>query len=90
LKYTVRWSGRAVYAVAQLWLDFPDLRSEITQATATVDHLLQFNPAEQGESRNDDRRILFVPPLVVIFRESAATETVSVLDVRQIKRRDKN
>jgi hypothetical protein len=90
VKYTVRWSRRAVDAVAQLWLDLPDLRSEITQATDTLDHLLQFNPAEQGESRNDDRRILFVPPLVAIFRVSAAAETVSVLDVRQVKRRDKN
>lgn len=87
MKYTVQWSRRALDAVAQLWLDNSDQRAEITQATATVDRILLMNPHEQGESRADDRRILFVPPLVVIFRAQADHNLVRVLNVRHLKRR---
>ena len=87
MKYTVQWSRRAVDALAQFWLDNTVQRTEITQATATIDQLLQFNPDEQGESRDDGRRILFVPPLVVIFRVNTEHNMVRVLNVGQLKRR---
>jgi hypothetical protein len=86
VKYAIRWSRRALDAVAQLWLDNPALRAEITEATATIDRLLQFDPHEQGESRDDGRRILFVPPLVVVFSADAERNLVRVLNVRQLKR----
>jgi hypothetical protein len=87
VKFSIRWSRRALDSVAQLWLDNPDQRSGITQATATIDQLLQFDPQEHGESRNDGRRIVFVPTLVAIISVDADHNVVRVLDVRQLKRR---
>jgi hypothetical protein len=87
VKFTVQWSRRALDAVAQLWLDNPDGRAEITNATTATDQLLKFDPGEKGESRGGDRRILFVPPLVVIFRVDSNTTTVRVLDARHLRRR---
>jgi hypothetical protein len=77
-------------AVAELWLDNPDQRAQITEAAATIDQLLQFNPLEQGESRNNGGRILFAPPLVVIFRADTESRSVRVLSARQLKPRDTN
>ena len=87
MKYSVQWTGRALAALAQVWLDNPALRAAINQAVATIDELLQVDPQVQGESRDADRRIVFVPPLVVIFRVNTARGTVRVLNMRLIKRR---
>lgn len=87
VKYAVRWSRQALDALAQLWLDNPAQRAEFTQATATIDQLLLVNPHEQGESRDDGRRILFVPPLIVIFSVDADHNVVRMLSVRHLKRR---
>ena len=87
MKFTVEWSRRALDAIAKLWLDHSDQRSAITQAIATIDQLLQFAPENQGESRDDDRRILFVPPLVVIFRVDIDRQLARILDARHLKRR---
>jgi hypothetical protein len=87
VKFTVQWSRRALDAVTQLWLDNTNQRAEFTQATATIDQLLQFDPHQQGESRDDKRRVLFVPPLVVIFSVDIDRKLVRVLSARQLKRR---
>jgi hypothetical protein len=87
VKFTVRWSRRALDALTQLWLDEPTQRSAITQATATIDLLLQSDPDQRGESRDDDRRILFVPPLIVIFSVDTDHRVVRVLNARHLKLR---
>ena len=87
MNYAVRWSRQALDAVAQLWLDNPAQRAEFTQATATIDQLLLVNPHEQGESREDGRRILFVPPLVVVFSVDIDHDVVRVVNIRHLKPR---
>jgi plasmid stabilization system protein ParE len=87
VKYTIHWSRQALDAVAQLWLDNPAQQAEITEATAAVDQLLQYDPHERGESRDDGRRIVFVPPLAVIFHVDAGQNLVRILTVRHLKRR---
>jgi hypothetical protein len=77
----------ALDALGQLWIDNVGERAEITRAAATIDQLLVTNPHEQGEDRNDDRRILFVPPLVVLFSVDTNHNVVRVLNVRLLKRR---
>ena len=87
MSYTVRWSRRALDALAEIWLANPGQRAEINQAAASIDRLLRVNPEEQGESRDNDRRILFMPPLVVIFRVDDANRTVRILRIRRLRRR---
>lgn len=87
MKFTVQWSHRALDAVTQLWLDNANQRAGITRATAAIDQILQFDPNEKGEARDDDRRIFFVPPLVVIFSVNVDRNLVRVLNTRHLKRR---
>jgi hypothetical protein len=54
----------------------------ITAATGKVDYLLKNDPFGASESREGDRRIMFVAPLAVTFRINAAADRVEVLRVR--------
>lgn len=87
MTYSVRWSRQALEFLADIWLANPDARDEITQAADGVDRLLRTAPDEQGESRDNDRRILFIPPLVVIYRVDESNRTVRILQIRRIRRR---
>lgn len=69
-------------ALAELWVDNPDQRAAITESAATVDQLLRYDPEDRGESRDDNRRILFVPPLAIIYSVDLTHNVVRVLNVR--------
>jgi plasmid stabilization system protein ParE len=85
--YTVRWNRRSLETVATLWLENPAQRAEISQAAESVDQRLASRPHDQGESRDEDERIMFAQPLVVIFTIDEAAELVRVVKVRHLKRR---
>ena len=87
MKYTVVWSRRAYSALAEIWLDRPGERDEIRRSSDSVDQLLSDSPLEQGESRDQDRRVLFLPPLVIIFRVDENSRVVRVLNIREMRRR---
>jgi hypothetical protein len=74
-------------AVAHAWLDNPADRAAITEAVATADELLAIDPANQGESREGDRRIVFLGPLVLTIRLDESWRMVRVLNVRYPRRR---
>ncbi len=86
MKYTVVWSKAAEEKLANLWLD-DEQREQITRATNEIDQRLQQDPQNEGESRENDRRVLIVPPLAVYFRVSVADRVVQVLTIRRVKRR---
>jgi plasmid stabilization system protein ParE len=86
--FRVRWERRALDELTDLWTQADSvLRQAITAASHAVDQRLQADPNGEGESRARGRRITFVPPLAVIFRVEAAGQTVSVLQVRLLRRR---
>ena len=87
MKFAVQWSGRALESLAQIWLENPTNRIAIRQATANTDQLLAFDPLDQGESREGQRRVLFVPPLVLTFHVDVVRSLILVLNVRYSKRR---
>jgi hypothetical protein len=60
VRYTVRWSRRALDAVARAWLDSPANRAAITEAVDTADDLFAIDPVNQGESREEDRRVVIL------------------------------
>lgn len=57
-----KWSGD----LAAAWLNAPD-RNAVTRAAHTIDLMLQRDPENAGESRDEGRRILLVPPLGVDY-----------------------
>lgn len=86
--FRVRWLRRALNDPAAVWTQAdPAKRQAITAASAQIDRRLRRDPRNEGESRPKGRRILFVPPLAVIFRVEADGRTVSVLQLRLFRRR---
>jgi hypothetical protein len=88
VSYSVRWNRRSLDALADLWIDSPLERDAIREAAESVDRLLQDRPAEQGESRLENERILFAHPLVVSFIVDEQRRTVKVVNLRPLKRRN--
>lgn len=86
MKYTVIWRVVADDALAQIWIDSDD-RAEVTTAAHMIDQALVRDPAEKGESREDDVRILFERPLGVMFSVDDNEHKVFVESVWHIKRK---
>ena len=87
MKYAVVWSRRASSALAEIWLQWPGEHDDIRAAANSIDRLLSANPVEQGESRDNGRRVLFVPPLIVTYRVDGNAPVVHVLGIRGMRRR---
>jgi hypothetical protein len=84
--YDPEWSRQSQDVVTAMWVAGSSAeRRIITQAMAKVDRLLRHDPHEQGESRNHGRRVMFVPPLVIIFKPDDSRRVVRVLKVREMK-----
>jgi hypothetical protein len=84
MNFQVFWISEAEGELAAIWLQSGD-RNAITVAAHAIDSALRTNPEEAGESRDEGRRILFEPPLGVIFVVSRPDRKVSVLTVRHIE-----
>jgi ParE toxin of type II toxin-antitoxin system, parDE len=85
LSYTVRWSHRALDSLARLWLENPDHRASITEAVAAAEELFAVDPVHEGESREEDRRVVFMRPLVFTVSIDESRSVVRVLNVRHPK-----
>jgi hypothetical protein len=77
MKYTVVWIPSALSELADLW-NHAHNRQEITDAADTIDSILRANPYVDSESREGNLRILFVPPLAVLFDVSDPDYLVTV------------
>jgi plasmid stabilization system protein ParE len=84
--FQVFWSPRANGEMADIWVNASN-RNAITAAVDSIDRALRDEPGTQGESREDDERVLFVSPLTVDFRVSEDDRRVEVLSVRQVRQR---
>jgi len=82
VRYTVVWIPSAERDLADLWLTATD-RAAVTRAANDIDRLVQHDPDQQGESRPDGVRILFVAPLGVRFEVLPDDRLVRVLHVWQ-------
>jgi hypothetical protein len=80
--FKVRWKQSALNELASLWIkENAEQRRAITAATDLIDRLLQVEPSVEGESRPHNRRILFVPPLGVLFKVDSQRAVVRVVQV---------
>ena len=80
MSYTVTWTPAAERRLTELWLENPARRA-IADAANAIDTALATNPNRIGESRVLGTRILFVPPLGVLYSTNEQDRTVRVLTV---------
>ncbi len=80
--HEIIWRQSALDELARLWIDADSLaRESISRAALEIDSLLTETPSNVGESRSDNRRIEFVPPLGFIFEIRSAVRQVFIIHV---------
>jgi hypothetical protein len=86
--FQVIWLQTALDELATAWTQADStLRKAITEAVRLIDQALETAPEEQGESRDQGRRIYFQVPLGITFTIDDTTSTVRVLHVWTIRER---
>jgi hypothetical protein len=79
LRYRVTWSPDAFRRLIQEWTAAAKPDAGI-QAFEAIEQLLSNEPELQGESRGNQRRILIVPPIGVIFWTNQDASQVVIID----------
>ena len=70
MNYNVQWSAEAENELMRVWLAASNRRA-VTDAVNRLEKGLKSAPLELGESRYDQRRIAFEPPIAISFDVSA-------------------
>jgi hypothetical protein len=79
--YRVQWRKSVGIDLALEWSQAdPLLGKAIRAAFDRIEMLLRDDPWAHGESRPRDRRIVFVPPVVVTYSIADDVREVSILD----------
>jgi hypothetical protein len=86
MKYTVVWKPSVRDRLAETWIDAPDRRA-VSDAAHRIDQLLQEDPADRGESRDEGTRILVELPLAVVYEIVEDDRLVQVLAIRHVPTR---
>jgi hypothetical protein len=81
-RFTVVWSRSAKARLAELWLDNPAIRREITEAADQIDRALAQAPESIGTSVSPRSRLAVHPPLAVLFWISQSDRQVRVIYVK--------
>jgi hypothetical protein len=79
--FDVRWTDRADDELAAAWLAAAD-RGAVSRAADEIEVLLARDPLGHGESRAGNVRLLFEPPLSVLYRVAPLAHVVWVVTVR--------
>jgi hypothetical protein len=87
MKFTVTWNDAAESDLANAWMAAStEDRSRITDAAGRAESLLRFDPQLAGESRSEDERIVFLPPLVFSIKIREPDRIVEILSVHHMPR----
>jgi hypothetical protein len=85
---TVAWEDGALNELADAWMRADSVeRQRILSATSQVEQRLRANPATEGESRPEGRRVFFAPPLGVLYHFLNDRQAVAILRVWTIRKR---
>ena len=66
MKWTVLWKPNTESALASLWVT-ADNKMALAAAANRIDAQLRIDPLNTGESRSNEDRVHFDPPLGVLF-----------------------
>lgn len=80
MNYTVSWTRYALRQFLNLWTSATD-PDAVDAAATRIDQTLATDAEQQGESRQGDERILFDPPLVVLFVADPDVAVAYVVEV---------
>lgn len=80
MNFTVTWTRRALREFLDLWTSATD-PDAVDAAAVRIDQMLSADADQQGESRADPFRILFVPPLAAIFVADVDVDVAYVVTV---------
>lgn len=80
MKFDVEWFLPAESELTNLWVNGPD-RAQITAAADAIDVELSRDPYSVGESREENLRILFMPPLAIYYKVDELANRVIVTSV---------
>lgn len=88
--FVVEWIQQALDDLMVLWMQAgSNQRQAITEASKALEQKLGTDPTGAGESRGNDERIVFVPPLGVVVEVDQVRRVVWVIHVWGLRRRDK-
>lgn len=79
MNYTVLWALDAEEELVRIWMRSGS-RGAVTKATDGIDKLLRTNPDIKGEPF-DNRRVLHVPPLLVVYEIIPDDRLVRIVQV---------
>jgi hypothetical protein len=85
MNYTVIWKHSTIDRLTAYYVyarEHGHDTNAITAAVSQIDALLKSDPAHQGESRQEQERILIAAPLVIDFEVFEEEEVVFVLGIR--------
>ncbi len=84
--FQVIWLERAVNELAEIWMKADsDGRRAINITADTIDKILADKPFESSESREEELRVMFAPPLGVFFTADLPSRTVMVAHIWRYK-----
>jgi hypothetical protein len=82
--FGVVWTNKALDELADIWVTVsPELRDRIESAMQRLDQSLRDDPNTVGESRNQNRRVAFDPPIAIIYQIDYSSQVVVVSHVWQ-------
>jgi plasmid stabilization system protein ParE len=80
--FAVVWADQALDELADIWVAAtPELRDRIEASVRRLGQRLQADPTAIGESRSNNRRVAFDPPIAIIYRIDTAGRSVEVTHV---------
>ena len=86
MTFTVIWLPDALNRLADVWTTYPN-RAAVTAAADRIDARLAADPLAEGESRDEEDRVTFDPPLRVLVRVNVAAREVYVTELGVFGRR---
>ena len=87
--YRVEWLESVLGILTEQWIGSDSQqRAAITRATHRIERDLSSDPVEYGESREENRRIHIVMPLVVRYKVEESNRLVTIFHVRVSSRRN--
>jgi len=66
MNFAVEWTEESLAQLAALWTDSDD-RSGVADASYRIEAAIRNDPFGAGESREDNLRYVFDPPLAVLY-----------------------
>ncbi len=85
MNYTAVWRREAEAQLMTLWLRALN-KTAVAGYVEQIDRILQRDPHEQGESRNENTQLAFFRPLCVRYQIDDAARTVTVVSIKWVGR----